>query len=146
LAFSVLGVFFTSKQRLIPRRVFFNFLSNDLEDSIIWFLYVPHHSFIHARLVPTVSHSLDQFSLSPFLISSNFSSVASSAFSQGSLSRPRPFEFKRFLSDQTPTFKMSEGEKVRASGETPRESLPTVNPAAEKQEPSAALHPAVYVT
>jgi hypothetical protein len=41
---------------------------------------------------------------------------------------------------------MSEGEKVRASGETPRDSLPTVNPAAEKQEPSAALHPAVYVT
>ncbi|KAJ5293768.1 hypothetical protein PENANT_c002G06406 [Penicillium antarcticum] len=41
---------------------------------------------------------------------------------------------------------MSEGEKVRASGETPRESLPTVNPAAEKQEASAALHPAVYVT
>ncbi|KAJ5861334.1 uncharacterized protein N7529_008644 [Penicillium soppii] len=42
---------------------------------------------------------------------------------------------------------MSEGEKVRASGETPREqSLPTVNPAAEKEQPSSSLHPAVYVT
>lgn len=41
----------------------------------------------------------------------------------------------------------SEGEKVRASGETPRETLPTVNPAAEKQEPpKAAFHPAVYVS
>ncbi|KAJ5467672.1 hypothetical protein N7475_005424 [Penicillium sp. IBT 31633x] len=43
---------------------------------------------------------------------------------------------------------MSDGEKVRASGETPREqSLPTVNPAAEKTEqPSVTFHPAVYVT
>jgi hypothetical protein len=43
---------------------------------------------------------------------------------------------------------MSDGEKVRASGETPREqSLPTVNPAAEKTEqPSTTFHPAVYVT
>ena len=42
---------------------------------------------------------------------------------------------------------MSDGEKVRASGETPREqSLPTVNPAAEKEQPSASFHPAVYVT
>jgi hypothetical protein len=43
---------------------------------------------------------------------------------------------------------MSDGEKVRASGETPREqSLPTVNPAAEKAEqPSTTFHPAVYVT
>lgn len=40
---------------------------------------------------------------------------------------------------------MSEGEKVRASGETPRETLPTVNPAAEKEAPKAAFHPAVYV-
>ncbi|KAJ5174643.1 sugar phosphate/phosphate translocator [Penicillium canariense] len=41
----------------------------------------------------------------------------------------------------------SDGEKVRASGETPRETLPTVNPAAEKQEaPKAAFHPAVYVS
>lgn len=40
----------------------------------------------------------------------------------------------------------SDGEKVRASGETPRETLPTVNPAAEKQEPpKVSLHPAVYV-
>jgi hypothetical protein len=53
---------------------------------------------------------------------------------------------KQFFSDQT-RFIMSEGEKVRASGETPRESLPTVNPAAEKQEaPKAAFHPAVYVS
>lgn len=43
---------------------------------------------------------------------------------------------------------MSDGEKVRTSGEVSREpSLPTVNPAAEKQEsPKAAFHPAVYVT
>ncbi|CAI7602869.1 unnamed protein product [Penicillium bialowiezense] len=42
---------------------------------------------------------------------------------------------------------MSDGEKVRASGETPREqSLPTVNPAAEKEQPSVSFHPAVYVT
>ncbi|KAJ6115558.1 sugar phosphate/phosphate translocator [Penicillium sp. IBT 18751x] len=41
---------------------------------------------------------------------------------------------------------MSEGEKVRASGETPRETLPTVNPAAEKEAPKAAFHPAVYVS
>lgn len=42
---------------------------------------------------------------------------------------------------------MSEGEKVRTSGDSPRDqSLPTVNPAAEKQDaPKAALHPAVYV-
>ncbi|KAJ5891027.1 sugar phosphate/phosphate translocator [Penicillium subrubescens] len=41
----------------------------------------------------------------------------------------------------------SDGEKVRASGETPRETLPTVNPAVEKQEaPKAAFHPAVYVS
>lgn len=41
----------------------------------------------------------------------------------------------------------SEGEKVRTSGEVVREqSLPTVNPAAEKQEPpKAAFHPAIYV-
>ena len=40
----------------------------------------------------------------------------------------------------------ADGEKVRASGETPRETLPTVNPAAEKQEAAkAAFHPAVYV-
>lgn len=73
--------------------------------------------------------------------------MASSAFSQGSLTRPRPFEFRQFLSDQTRAFTMStDGEKVRASGETPRETLPTVNPAAEKQEaPKAAFHPAVYV-
>jgi hypothetical protein len=53
---------------------------------------------------------------------------------------------KQFFSDQTRAFTMSEGEKVRASGETPRETLPTVNPAAEKQEaPKANFHPAVYV-
>lgn len=41
----------------------------------------------------------------------------------------------------------SDNEKVRASGETPRETLPTVNPQAEKQEPhKAAFHPAIYVT
>lgn len=42
---------------------------------------------------------------------------------------------------------MSEGEKVRTSGDSPREqALPTVNPAAEKQEaPKASFHPAVYV-
>jgi hypothetical protein len=42
---------------------------------------------------------------------------------------------------------MSEGEKVRTSGEVAREpALPTVNPAAEKAEPpQAAFHPAVYV-
>ncbi|KAJ5888165.1 sugar phosphate/phosphate translocator [Penicillium taxi] len=41
----------------------------------------------------------------------------------------------------------SEGEKARISGEIAREpTLPTVNPASEKQEaPKAALHPAVYV-
>lgn len=40
----------------------------------------------------------------------------------------------------------SDGEKVRASGETPRETLPTVNPTAEKQEPpKATFHPAIYV-
>lgn len=41
----------------------------------------------------------------------------------------------------------SDGEKVRTSGEVVREqSLPTVNPAAEKSEaPKAAFHPAVYV-
>jgi hypothetical protein len=40
----------------------------------------------------------------------------------------------------------SDGEKVRTSGEVVREqTLPTVNPAAEKQETKAALHPAVYV-
>lgn len=42
---------------------------------------------------------------------------------------------------------MSDGEKARTSGEVSREQLPTVNPAAEKQEPpKAAFHPAVYVT
>ncbi|KAJ5132515.1 sugar phosphate/phosphate translocator [Penicillium atrosanguineum] len=41
---------------------------------------------------------------------------------------------------------MSEGEKVRASGETPREALPTVNPAVEKEAPKAAFHPVVYVS
>ncbi|OQE46152.1 hypothetical protein PENCOP_c001G01850 [Penicillium coprophilum] len=43
---------------------------------------------------------------------------------------------------------MSDGEKVRASGETPREqTLPTVNPAAEKGEQAGiTFHPAVYVT
>ncbi|KAJ5648182.1 sugar phosphate/phosphate translocator [Penicillium lividum] len=41
----------------------------------------------------------------------------------------------------------SDGEKVRTSGEVVRETLPTVNPAAEKQEaPKAALHPVVYVS
>ncbi|KAJ5577655.1 sugar phosphate/phosphate translocator [Penicillium hispanicum] len=42
----------------------------------------------------------------------------------------------------------SDGEKVRTSGEVVREqTLPTVNPASEKQEaPKAALHPAVYVS
>ncbi|KAJ5643662.1 sugar phosphate/phosphate translocator [Penicillium longicatenatum] len=41
----------------------------------------------------------------------------------------------------------SDGEKVRTSGEVVREqTLPTVNPAAEKQETKAALHPAVYVS
>ena len=41
----------------------------------------------------------------------------------------------------------SDGEKVRTSGEVVREqTLPTVNPAAEKQEPpKAAFHPAIYV-
>lgn len=41
----------------------------------------------------------------------------------------------------------ADGEKVRASGETPREILPTVNPAVEKQQEAskAAFHPAVYV-
>lgn len=74
--------------------------------------------------------------------------MASSAFStQGSLSRPRPFEYRRFLSDQTLASTMSDGEKARTSGEVSREQLPTVNPAAEKQEPpKAAFHPAVYVT
>lgn len=43
---------------------------------------------------------------------------------------------------------MSDGEKVRTSGEVSREqTLPTVNPTAEKQEPpKTAFHPAVYVT
>ncbi|KAJ5918834.1 sugar phosphate/phosphate translocator [Penicillium verhagenii] len=41
----------------------------------------------------------------------------------------------------------SDGEKVRTSGEVVREqTLPTVNPAAEKQEAKSALHPAVYVS
>ncbi|KAF7719737.1 Triose-phosphate transporter family protein [Penicillium ucsense] len=42
-----------------------------------------------------------------------------------------------------------DNEKVRASGETPRETLPTVNPAIEKQQEAAkspAFHPAVYVS
>ncbi|QKX63020.1 uncharacterized protein TRUGW13939_10188 [Talaromyces rugulosus] len=44
---------------------------------------------------------------------------------------------------------MSDGEKARTSGEVPRpeQTLPTVNPAAEKAEPpKASLHPAFYVT
>ncbi|KAJ5266988.1 sugar phosphate/phosphate translocator [Penicillium angulare] len=43
---------------------------------------------------------------------------------------------------------MSDNEKVRTSGEVVREqTLPTVNPASEKQDaPKAAFHPAVYVS
>ncbi|CAL5867529.1 uncharacterized protein PFLUO_LOCUS1748 [Penicillium psychrofluorescens] len=43
---------------------------------------------------------------------------------------------------------MSEGEKVRTSGEVAREpTLPTVNPTTEKPEPAqATFHPAVYVS
>lgn len=74
--------------------------------------------------------------------------MASAKFGQSSLLRPRPFEFQRFLSDQTRTFTMSEGEKARTSGEVsrPEPTLPTVNPAVDKAEPpKPAFHPAVYV-
>lgn len=43
---------------------------------------------------------------------------------------------------------MSDGEKARTSGEVsrPEQTLPTVNPAAEKSEhPKPTFHPAVYV-
>lgn len=46
---------------------------------------------------------------------------------------------------------MSNEEKVRTSGEAPRDAavaqtLPTVNPTAEKSEPAKpALHPSVYI-
>lgn len=79
--------------------------------------------------------------------------MASAKFGQSSLLRPRPFDFQQFLSHQPRTsssFAMSaaEGEKARQSGEIsrPEPALPTVNPAADKQEPpKAAFHPAVYV-
>lgn len=120
-------------------------------------LFFHHHFFIpplHARspsllgrpqlhsLINTVSQVLRNPPVLPQ------PPVASSAFSQGSFSRPRPFDFRRFIHEQTrASFTMSEGEKVRTSGDSPREqSLPTVNPAADRKEPpKAALHPAVYV-
>lgn len=78
--------------------------------------------------------------------------MASAAFSQSSLLRPRPFELQRFLAEQarslTTTMSASEGEKLRTSAEVSRNeaTLPTVNPAVEKQEPpKATLHPAFYV-
>jgi len=76
--------------------------------------------------------------------------VASSAFGQNSLLRPRPFDFQRFLSEQARAHAImsSEADKARTSGEGSRAepTLPTVNPAVEKQEPpKPALHPAFYV-
>jgi len=42
---------------------------------------------------------------------------------------------------------MGAEDKTRASGDSPRDSLPTVNPDVEKlQPPKPALHPAFYVS
>lgn len=76
--------------------------------------------------------------------------MASASFGPRPILRAHPFDFQRFLSEQTRKFTMSnDGEKARSSGEVSRheQTLPTVNPAAEKQEPpKPTFHPAVYVT
>lgn len=76
--------------------------------------------------------------------------MASSSFGNSSLLRQRPFELQQFFQEQARALStiMSDGEKARTSGEVsrPEQTLPTVNPAAEKAEPpKAALHPAFYV-
>ena len=76
--------------------------------------------------------------------------MASASFGQRSLLRAQPFDFTRFLSEQSRHLNnmSNEGEKARTSGEVsrPEPTLPTVNPAAEKSEPpKPTFHPAVYV-
>lgn len=100
-------------------------------------------------LILILLHRSSRFFFSHFIFRHVFP-LASARFNQSSLSRPRPFDFQRFISDQTRILKMSNAEeKARTSGETsrPEPSLPTVNPAAEKSEPpKPTFHPAVYVT